>query len=191
MRLGVSAIGILLIFVGILLVLFFWPLVDYETQDTFRLEDVKGKDTKRYVGEITEVTEFGEVYILELDDGVLEAYTREKDFELNDNVLVTIEFGENTTNWDENTYRVQKIPTLEGSLGAIFLIFGSVILLFGIVTRKKKLAELVKFTVESPAQDTKIEQVTCPKCKNVFGIEGIARPAKISCPECGLEGTVQ
>jgi hypothetical protein len=182
--------GTLLLSIGILMVLFFWPVIDYETKDTFRLEDVKGKETKRYVGIITEIAEFGDVHVLEIDNGVLEVFTKVKDFEENDNVLVIIEFGENTSNWEENTYQVQKIPTLEGSLGALILIIGSVIMIIGIVTRKKELIDSVQFTAEQP-QDTQIENVTCPKCGTIFGVRESTRPAKISCPQCGLEGTVK
>ncbi|MEE9151452.1 MAG: hypothetical protein V3U20_06440 [Thermoplasmata archaeon] len=191
MRSGLVGTGIVFLALGILMVLFLWPMVGFETKDTFSMEDVMGGETIRYVGEITSIDESGEIFVLELDNGEIEAYTKEEDFELKEKVFVTIKFGNNVTNWDENNYEVQKMPTIGGSLGAIFSIFGSVLLIVGIATRKRKLIELVKFTAEPPAQDIQIEQVTCPKCKKVFGIVGIARPAKISCPECGLEGTVQ
>ncbi|UCG67943.1 MAG: zinc ribbon domain-containing protein [Thermoplasmata archaeon] len=190
MRTGYVAIGIILLLIGILMVLFFWPLIDYETKDTFHIEDVKAKETIRYVGEITNITEIGDVQVLEMDEDVLQVYTKEKDFDLQENVLITIEFGDNTTNWEENIYQVQRIPTFEGSLGAFLFIFGSVVMIVGFATRKRKLLESVKFTLQPAAQGKKIEQVTCPKCGNVFGVQGLTRPAKITCPECGLEGTI-
>lgn len=224
MRIGLVVTGIVFLVIGILMVLFFWPMVGYETKETFRMKEVKAGDVIRYVGEITDITEFGDINVLELDNGVLEVYTEEEDFHENEKVLVTIEFGENTTNWGENTYRVQKIPTLEGSFGAVIFLFGLVVMAAGIAARKRMVEELVQISVQPAVQSpmpktsqvsaglptppsealttsssvsaqylhpTQIEQVTCPKCGKVFGVKGLPRPAKISCPECGLGGILE
>jgi hypothetical protein len=223
MRAGLTIIGMVLLIIGILMVLFLWPMIGYETSETFRMEELKGGETIMYVGEITEITEFGEIFVLELDDGALNAYTREDEFQENEMVLVTIDFGDNVTNWDENDYTVQKIPTIGGSFGLVVLIIGLVVMIAGLVTRKRTVEELMKFSVQSvpstipeesqvlasqptpvqqasitsqtvpiqPPQPTQIEQTTCPRCGRVFGVMGLSRPVKISCPECGLEGILE
>ncbi|UCE75348.1 MAG: hypothetical protein JSV56_06520 [Methanomassiliicoccales archaeon] len=205
MRIGLTVCGSTFLLIGIFMVLTFWPLIDYETKDTFVMEEVKGGETKRYVGEITEITELADIYVLELDNGVLEAFTKEKNFELDEKVLVTITFGENASNWDENTYQVQKIPTLGGSLGFVIFILGLILLIAGLVKKKHTMEELFNFSVSPATQSTthssipqdaqsanvsnaKIEQVTCPKCNRVFEVKVLAKPVKISCPECGVEG---
>jgi hypothetical protein len=223
MRVGLTLIGIVFFVIGILMVLFLWPMIGYETSETFRMEDVKGGETVMYVGEITAITEYGEIFVLELDYGALVAYTGEEDFEENEMVLVTIDFGDNVTNWDENDYTVQKIPTIGGSFGLVVLIIGLVVTIAGLVTRKRTVEELMKFSVQSvpspmteelsasssqlfptsqvlpasqpvpiqPSQTTQIEQTTCPRCGRVFGVMGLSRPVKISCPDCGLEGILE
>ena len=105
MRAGLIVSGMILLILGILMILFFWPMLAYETKDTFDIENIKGNETVKYVGEITDITQSGEIYVLELDEGVLQAYTRDENFKSHDNVVVTIEFGSNATNWDENSYR--------------------------------------------------------------------------------------
>jgi hypothetical protein len=213
MRAGLTITGIVLLTIGILMVLFLWPLIGYETSETFHMEELKGGEKVTYVGEITAITEYGKMFVLELDYGTLVAYTEEEDFKENEMVLVTIKFGDNVTNWDDNDYIVQKIPTVGGSFGLIILIVGLVIMIAGLVTRKKTVEELMKFSVQrvpsmrtedvssssqliptsqtapiQPPQSTQIEQTTCPRCGKVFGVMGESRPLKISCPECGLEG---
>jgi hypothetical protein len=203
---GLALIGSILAVIGILLVFFFWPIIGYETKDSFDMEDVKEGETIRYVGSLTNVTAVGGIYVLELDDGILDVYTKEMDFKINDNTLVTVTivFGKNTSNWDENQYHVQKIPTTEGYLGLIVLILGLSVLIAGLVAKKSSLDDLLRINAHRSVQPSliltapseielhhkkqEIEKVTCPKCENVFGVEGKSRPAKISCPKCGLEG---
>jgi hypothetical protein len=218
MRAGLALAGIILLILGILMTLFFWPMIAYETKDTFEIEDIKGNETVKYVGEITEITQSGEIYVLELDEGVLLVYTRDEEFEPNDNVVVTIKFGSNATNWDENSYTVEKIPTSFGILGAIIFLLGIVIMSAGTMAKKLTVEDVVQFKVEpapSPpmqtqpqapdsaqgqaaAQASKVAEaatqsqemvnVTCPGCGKVFGISKTDGPEKIKCPECGLEG---
>ncbi|GAF67285.1 unnamed protein product, partial [marine sediment metagenome] len=123
-------------------------MIDYETKETFDYGAVNDGDRIKYVGEITEMTKSGEIYVLELDNGVLEAYTDEEGFNLNENVLVTIKFGNNITNWDENTYYVQKIPTIAGSLALVIGVFGLVFAIGGVVTKKRSIEDLIRFTVQ-------------------------------------------
>lgn len=211
MRIGVALFGISLVILGIILMALFWPMIDYETEESFDLNAVNRGDTIKYVGEITDITESGGIYLLELDNGVLEAYTDEEGFNRNENVLVTIEFGNNITNWDENAYYIQKIPSAEGYFGLVLAISGFVVLTAGVVTKKETIEDLIRFTIQSAVEPTtqptapstaqppatqgsrtpQIEHVKCPKCNKIFGVEGVARPGKISCPECGLEGSLE
>lgn len=218
MRAGLIVGGMILLILGILMILFFWPMIAYETKDTFDIEDIKGNETVKYVGEITQVTQSGEIYVLELDEGILQAYTRDENFESNDNVVVTIEFGGNATNWDENSYIVEKIPTSFGILGALIFLLGIVVMSAGIISKKLTVEDVVQFkvepapsqpmqtqpqtpesaqgqttvqaskTVERATQSQDMVNVTCPGCGKVFGIPKTDRPEKIKCPECGLEG---
>jgi hypothetical protein len=218
MRAGLALAGLILLILGILMILFFWPMIAYETKDTFDIKDIKGNETVKYVGEITKITQSGEIYVLELDEGVLQAYTRNEDFKSNDNVVVTIKFGGNVTNWDENSYTVEKIPTSFGILGALIFLLGIVVMSAGIIAKKLTVEDVVQFkvepapsppmqtqplapqttqgqtkaqaskTVEAAIQSQEMVNVTCPGCKKVFGIPKTDRPEKIKCPECGLEG---
>jgi hypothetical protein len=218
MRAGLALAGIILLILGILMILFFWPLIAYENKDTFDIENIKGDETVKYVGEITEITQSGEIYVLELDEGALQAYTRDDNFEPNDNVVVIVKFGENVTNWDENSYTVEKIPTSLGILGALFFLLGIVVMSAGFMAKKLTVEDVVQFKVEpAPSQPIQAQSqtpqsadgqasvqspkateatmqsqemvhVTCPGCKKVFKIPKADSPEKIKCPECGLEG---
>jgi hypothetical protein len=193
---------------GLLLVLFLWPVIGFETSDSFDINDVKKGDSVRYVGYITDITQIGEIYVLILDDGSLDAYTKEEGFKTQDKVVVTITFGENATNYDENTYLVQKIPTVGGTLGAVGIFIGLVLMVIGIATKKRTVEDVVKFTIEPApeipvqAQETKTgstpvptkptkENVTCPGCGKVFEVSKSLETSKVTCPECGLSGRTQ
>jgi hypothetical protein len=196
MRAGILGFGIAIAILGLVLVIFFWPLIGFETNDTFSMDDVKEETSVKYVGQVTDISESAGFYRLELDNGNLAAYTDSESFEFRDKVFVTIEFGKNLTNWDENTYLVKKVPTLEGAFGALFLITGSFFAIVGAKMKKTTIEETLEFNVQSPIQssntnDIKTEEVTCPKCKKVFGVSGNERPLKIVCPECGVEGIVK
>lgn len=142
MKIGYVVIGLVLLVIGIIMVLLLWPMVGFETKDTFEMDEIKGGETVRYVGEITEKTKFGDVYVLELDNGVLEVYTDDEEFNINERVLVIIEYGDDTANWDENTYSVKKVPTIEGLIGLIMGILGIVVLVLGIIAKKTKIEDL-------------------------------------------------
>ncbi|UCE37811.1 MAG: zinc ribbon domain-containing protein [Thermoplasmata archaeon] len=228
MRAGFVVMGLVILIIGIFMVLMLWPLIAYETKDSFEISDVKEEKTIRYVGEITAITQTGDIYILELDNGEILVYTKDDTFDKDDNVLITIEFGKNATNWDENSYLVEKIPTLGGSFGVLFIVLGLVVMIAGSITKKLTVEDVVQFKVEPATQGTmqiasqpgaspsgqppsksmlspqeaqaaqtdlpspsQLEQVTCPKCKKVFVITKTSRPAKISCPECGLTGRLE
>jgi hypothetical protein len=45
-------------------------------------------------------------------------------------------------------------------------------------------------TITSTVKTPQIEQITCPKCSNIFKVEVPNRPAKISCPHCGQRGVL-
>jgi hypothetical protein len=196
MRAGITGFGIVIIVLGMVLVLFFWPLIGFETSETYSMDDAKEESSVKYVGEITDISEFAGFYRLELDNGNLAAYTDSENFELDDKVVVSIEFGKNLTNWDENTYLVKKVPTLEGTLGSFFIVLGSIFTIAGAKMKKSSLEEILEFNIQPPIQspdatDIKTEQVTCPKCGKVFGVSGNERPLKIVCPDCGVEGIVK
>jgi hypothetical protein len=206
MRAGILGLGITIFILGLLMLIFFWPLIGYETQDTFSESDIQGNSTLKYVGEVTDIQEFAGFFQLELDFGTLHAYTDSNDFEINDNVLVTIAYGDNTTNWDENTYTVEKVPTSLGLTGILFLIIGLVAFGVGAASKRPILEDLVTFSTKPPVQHQEIpdidasreqpvttpaslgDQVTCPKCGKVFGVHGLTPPIKIKCPRCGVEG---
>jgi hypothetical protein len=216
MRAGILGLGTILSILGIILVLLLWPFMGYETQETFEMDDVKEDSTIKYVGEITDIGEFAGIYVLELDHGALEAFTDSGNFDLNDQVVVTIEFGGNTSNWDENTYTVEKIPTMGGIYGTLFFFIGLVMCLVGLITKKASLMDAVEFSIKPPTQipsqgavqstafdssasqlqpasvhDEKGDEVTCPKCRRIFKVSGKSRPMKITCPECGVEGILK
>jgi hypothetical protein len=206
MRAGILGLGLIIFILGLLMLIFFWPLIGYETQDTFSESDIESHSTLKYMGEVTEVREFAGFFQLELDFGTVFAYTNSDDFEINDNVMVTIVYGDNTTNWDENTYTVEKVPTSLGLTGVLFLIIGLVAMGVGAASKRPILEDLVTFSTKPPVQPLKMpetdempvhpisspasfgDQVTCPKCGKVFGIHGLTPPIKIKCPQCGVEG---
>jgi len=203
MRMGLVVIGTVFFVIGIAMVLFFWPMIGYETEDTFHIEDVEGEETLRYVGEITDMNESGEYFILELDNGALDAYTKEEGFELNEKVFVTIEFGENATNWDENSYQVEKVPTLVGTLGMLIVVFSFIIIIVGFASRKKTLEELVKFSAQPGVQSSlPQEPQQAPPSPTYFTEPSpqsmppsvSPQPAQIqqtTCPKCDKVFTVQ
>jgi hypothetical protein len=211
MRSGILGLGIVLFISGMVLVIFLWPLMGFETHETFEEGDIQSNSTLKYVGEVTDVGESAGFYVLELDFGILQAYTDSEDFEVDDTVVVTIEYGDNTTNWDENTYSVERVPTTSGLLGALLLIIGIVTIVVGAVSKRPKLEDLVSFSSKppmhpmdipdsqpydavipqrqtGPANALKADSVTCPKCGKVFGVHGLTPPMKIKCPQCGVEG---
>jgi hypothetical protein len=200
MRAGYVQIGFIIFFVGFLFSVYMWPLIAFETEDTFDINEVEEGDNVRYKGSITDIDRSGDIYILELDSGVLEAYTKQNDFEEDQKVLVTIEFGSNATNYDENTYLVQPFPTMEGIVGMVFTFIGIGIILVGAGAKKQRLEDVLKFesappleVPEQPETETAegVQQVTCPSCRHVFGVSGVQRPARITCPECGTSGIVE
>ena len=196
MRAGLAAVGFIFIILGALMILFFWPLVGFETQDTFDIDEVKEGDRIKYMGEITDISEFAGIYELELDFGTLVAFSDSEDFELNDNVVVTIEYGSNLTNWDESTYTVERVPTTLGTFGALICIIGLVASAAGVKLKKTSLEDIVEFDIQPPAQppigeEAKIENITCPKCRKIFGVKEDERPMKIQCPHCGIEGVLK
>jgi DNA-directed RNA polymerase subunit RPC12/RpoP len=196
MRAGITGFGIVIIVLGFILVLFFWPLIGFETSETFSMDDAKEESSVKYVGQITDINEFAGFYRLELDNGNLAVYTDSENFELHDKVFVTIEFGSNLTNWDENTYLVKKVPTLEGAAGSLFIVTGLFFAIAGARLKKPSIEEILEFNIQPPIQspntnDIKTEQVTCPKCGKIFGVSGDERPLKIVCPDCGVEGIVK
>lgn len=203
MRTGLVVIGVVFFIIGLAMVLFFWPMIGYEAKDTFRIEDVKGGKTLRYVGEITEINESGEYFILELDNGVLDVYTKEESFQLNEKVIVTIEFGENATNWDENSYQVEKVPTLIGTLGMLISVFSCIVIIVGIASRKKTLEEMVKFSAQQGVQPSSSQepQHATPKPTHFTETPPQSMPHPVSpkpaqgqqttCPKCGNVFTVQ
>ena len=200
MRAGIFGIGFLIFIIGILTFLYMWPFVAYETQDTFDINEVQEGDTIRYVGSITDINRSGDIYKLELDSGALEAYTKQKDFQEDQEVLVTIEFGSNATNYDENTYLVQSVPTMEAYIGLVFTFIGLGIVVAGAGAKKQRLEDILKFETVPPLEPMEqhepeaaggIQQVTCPNCRHVFGVSGVQRPARITCPECGTSGIVE
>jgi hypothetical protein len=201
MRSGIFGIGFLIFIVGVLVLLYMWPFIAYETEDTFDINEVGEGDTIRYLGSITDINRSGDIYKLEMDSGVLEAYTKDDDFEEDQKVLVTIEFGSNATNYDENTYLVQALPTMEGYMGLFLTLIGLVIMVAGAAAKKQRLEDVLKFESAPPLEipdqpETDIaegpQQVTCPSCNHVFGISGtLQRPARITCPKCGTSGIVE
>ena len=200
MRAGYVGIGILVFVIGFILLLYMWPVVAFETDDTFDINEVEEGDTIRYLGLITDINRSGDIYVLELDSGALEAYTKQNDFEENQRVLVTIEFGSNPTNYDENTYLVQAVPTMEAYMGLVFTFIGLGIVVTGAAAKKQRLEDVIKFETAPPLEPMEqpepeaaggVQQVTCPNCRHVFGVSGAQRPARISCPECGTSGIVE
>lgn len=198
MRSGIFGIGFLIFIIGILVLLYTWPFIAYETEDSFGLDDVEDGDTVRYLGSITQISQSGDIYILELDSGALVAYTKQSDFEEDQEVLVTIQFGSNATNYDENTYLVQTFPTLEGMISLVITFFGLGLGIVGALAKKQRLEEVLKFKTAPPLEITEVpetagghQQVTCPNCKHVFGVSGVQRPARITCPKCGTSGIVE
>ncbi len=198
MRSGFFGIGFLIFIIGVLVLLYMWPFIAYETEDSFDINEAEEGDTVRYIGSITDINRSGDIYVLEMDSGALEAYTKQNDFEEDQVVLVTIEFGSNATNYDENTYLVQAVPTMEGFMGLFFTILGLGIMAGGAAAKKQRLEDVLKFESAPPlevAEQSKtaegVQQVTCPNCRHVFGVSGVQRPARITCPECGTSGIVE
>ena len=201
MRSGIFEIGFLIFIIGILVLLYMWPFIAFKTEDSFDINEVNEGDTVRYKGSITQINRSGDIYKLELDSGVLDAYTKEDDFEEDQVVLVTIEFGSNATNYDENTYLVQSVPTMEGDIGLLFTLIGLGVMAVGVATRKERLEDILRFEsappleiAEQPETETAegVQQVTCPSCRHIFGVSGtLQRPARITCPECGTSGIVE
>lgn len=200
MRAGIFGIGFLIFFIGILMLVYMWPFVGFETEDTIDINEVEEGDTIRYVGSITDINRSGDIYLLELDSGALEAYTKQNDFEEDQVVLVTIEFGSNATNYHENTYLVQAVPTMGGYMGLFFTLIGLGVMTAGAAAKKQRLEDVIKFESAPPLEIGEqvepggvggVQQVTCPTCAHVFGVSGMQRPARITCPECRTSGIVE
>ncbi len=203
MRSSVVVIGDVFFVIGIAMILFFWPIIGFETKNTFHIEEVEGGETLRYVGEITDINESGEYFVLELDNSPLDAYTKEEGFELNEKVFVTIEFGENLMNWDEHSYQVEKVPTLLGTLGMLIVLFSFIIIIVGFTSRKKTLEELVKFSAQPGVQSSLPQepQQAPPSSKYFTEPAPQSMPSSLSpqpgkiqqitCPKCGKVFAVQ
>jgi hypothetical protein len=197
MRLGILFTGFAVLFLGLTLMLFLWPLTGYETKDSIGSLKEQSGGTLRYVGSITDIERSGQMYSLEMDHGVLSAYSPEEDFEEGDRVLVTIQFGENTTNWYENTYSVQKVPTNEGIMGFLLSICGLLVTIYGLAAKIKDIGEIVKFEIH-PVVDSDItsaklrdmqtevpDQKALGGSKETQGISAGEKLERVSCPKCG------
>jgi hypothetical protein len=199
MRAGYVEIGLIVFLVSLIFTIYTWPLIDFETENSFEISEVEEGDKVRYIGDITDITRSGDIFILELDSGNLIAYTKDDDFKEDQRVFVTIEFGGNISNYDENTYLVQPFPTTDGMIGMVFTFVGLGIIAAGARAKKQRLEDVIKFEtapplemVEPPEDEEGVQKVTCPSCKHVFGVSGTQqRPARISCPQCGTTGIVE
>jgi hypothetical protein len=203
MQAGLAGSGFALIILGLVSMLLLWPLVGFDSQSTFTMDDVEEEETIKYVGEVTDIQESAGFYVLELDNGVLEVYTNKKDFEVNDRVFVTIQFGGNASRWDENTYTAEKVPTTGGILGGLIFIFGIGLTVAGLKLKKPNIDELVNFSIQPGLQTPvpelsqpqtpqgEVEHITCPKCQKIFDVKVLQKPMKITCPACGVEGVLK
>ena len=71
-----------MLILGVILILIFWPLLGFETHKTFDMDEVTAKSTIKYVGEVTDIGEFAGIFVLELDNGALEAFTDSENFKV-------------------------------------------------------------------------------------------------------------
>jgi hypothetical protein len=181
------------------MMLYTWPFIDYETKDTYDINEVDEGDIVRYVGTITEINRAGDIYILELDAGVVEAYTRQDDFKEDQVVFVTIYYGDNVTDYDEDNFLVQNIPTTEGYMSLLIIFLGFIVMAMAFIPRQQRVEDAINFVTAPPLEITEQpqgeegpQQVTCPSCNHVFGVSGtLQRPARITCPKCGTSGIVE
>ena len=145
MKKGLVIIGVILLVVGLLMMLFMWPMVGTVTWE--ELEDEEPEDGKTYkiIGEITDETTTLGITIYEIDDGDGMWFAESDEFDKGDTVIVEYTYDEDKLTALENITdpseifsiqeaKMYKVPTFLGILGLILLIVGVILLIVGAAT---------------------------------------------------------
>jgi hypothetical protein len=147
MKKGLVIVGILLLVIGLLMMLFMWPLIGTKTWKEMQDEEPKDGETYKIIGEITdEATALG-ITIYEIDDGDGMWFADSDEFNKGDTVLVEYTYDEDKLSDIENMTdpmdmlgaldaKMYKVPTPLGIIGLILLIVGVILLIVGAVTGK-------------------------------------------------------
>ena len=156
-------IGVILLVVGLVMMLWFWPMIGYVNKDDDLeklAEDLEKGDLVRYVGEVTNVSTFLGISMIELDDGEFGAIVDDADeFAEGDKAMISFEWpGDNATDMPDMT--VQKVPTMLGLVGLIVLIVGVVLMLLGFIMGGKEEAPAAAPAPEPMAEP---EEMTTPE----------------------------
>lgn len=144
MKKGLVIVGVILLVIGLLMMLFMWPLIGTTTWDDLPDEPEDGT-TYKIIGEITdEVTVLG-ITLYEIDDGDGAWYAEDDQFNKGDTVIVEFTYDEDKLAdiddsedpmavFDALDAKMYKVPTPLGILGLLLLIVGIILLIVGAVT---------------------------------------------------------
>ncbi len=139
-------LGIFLLIIGLIMILFWWPLIDFETKDTIEdaRENANEGDTIKYIGKVT--AKYESNHYLLYSDGRREYYyniaidngefsyelspEESKNININDTVLVTTKVD---AEGNLEVHNVEKVPTLLGAVGAFTFGPGIVLIVIGAI----------------------------------------------------------
>ncbi|UCG70703.1 MAG: hypothetical protein JSV09_06725 [Thermoplasmata archaeon] len=144
MKKGIVVVGIILLVIGLLMMLFMWPLIGTTTWDDLPDEPEDGT-TYKIIGEITDEASLFGMTVYEIDDGDGGWVTDSDEFNKGDTVIVEFTYDEDKLAdigdvedpmaiYDAMDAKIYKVPTPLGILGLILLIVGVILLIVGAVT---------------------------------------------------------
>jgi hypothetical protein len=144
MRKGIVVVGVILLVIGLLMMLFMWPLIGTTTWDDLPDEPEDGT-TYKVIGEITDEASLPGMTIYEIDDGDGAWVTEGDEFNKGDTVIVEFTYDEDkvaaiddasdiTEVFAALDAKIYKVPTPLGMLGLVLLIVGVLLLIVGAVT---------------------------------------------------------
>jgi hypothetical protein len=147
MKKGLVIVGIILLVVGLLMMLFMWPLIGTKTWEEMQDEEPKDGETYKIIGEITDEGTFMGITVYEIDDGDGAWFADSDEFNKGDTVIVEYTYDEDKLSDIENMSdpmdmlsaldaKMYKVPTPLGIIGLILLIIGVILLIVGAVTSK-------------------------------------------------------
>ena len=145
MKKGIVITGVIVLILGLMMMLFMWPMIGTITWK--ELEDEEPEDGKTYkiIGEITDEATIAGITVYEIDDGDGGWIAEEDKFDKGDTVIVEFTHDEDkiaaigdasdiTDVLAALDAKLYKVPTLLGIIGLILLIVGVILLIVGAAT---------------------------------------------------------
>lgn len=176
MKKGIVIVGVILLVIGLVMMLFMWPLItDAETPEDFAENSMEGKygsgDTAKIIGKVTDVIDTGDSptgKAVTLEGGKIDVMGQEieipfpipEDFDVNEGDTVILEYKMTSIAGEvvPTEVKAMKVPTLLGIIGLILLIVGVILLIVGAVTGRAAPVAPAQPPMEQPPYQQPIYQ---------------------------------